>query len=280
MTLRQGFVLCGRRARLRTAFATRALIESSGNACTTNRSGRRRAHLRDLPAGRAGRRAFAVHAPGLARERRCATAGTRRSRRSPTGTRTRSRRRRSRSLLRACCSKTSPACPRSSTSPRCGTRSPSSAATRPDQPADPRRARDRPLGAGRQVRVAHWPSRTTSSSSSSATASGTRSCAGGSARSTNFKVVPPGTGICHQVNLEFLARVVEDRDGVAFPDTVVGTDSHTTMVNGLGVLGWGVGGIEAEAAMLGEPLSMPCRRSSGSSSRGSCAKARPPRTWC
>src|SRR4051812_28569428 len=72
----------------------------------------------------------------------------------------------------------------------------------------------------------------------------------------DFKVVPPGTGICHQVNLEFLARVVEDRDGVAFPDTVVGTDSHTTMVNGLGVLGWGVGGIEAEAAMLGEPLSM------------------------
>ena len=73
---------------------------------------------------------------------------------------------------------------------------------------------------------------------------------------TGFKVVPPGTGICHQVNLEYLARVVEDRDGVAFPDTLVGTDSHTTMVNGLGVLGWGVGGIEAEAAMLGQPLSM------------------------
>src|SRR5829696_8487740 len=71
-----------------------------------------------------------------------------------------------------------------------------------------------------------------------------------------FEVVPPGTGICHQVNLEYLARVVEDRDGVAFPDTLVGTDSHTTMVNGLGVLGWGVGGIEAEAAMLGQPLSM------------------------
>ncbi len=71
-----------------------------------------------------------------------------------------------------------------------------------------------------------------------------------------FKVVPPGTGICHQVNLEYLARVVEDRDGVAFPDTLVGTDSHTTMVNGLGVLGWGAGGIEAEAAMLGQPLSM------------------------
>ncbi len=72
----------------------------------------------------------------------------------------------------------------------------------------------------------------------------------------NFKVVPPSTGIVHQVNLEFLARVVEERDGVAFPDTLVGTDSHTTMVNGLGVLGWGVGGIEAEAAMLGEAISM------------------------
>src|SRR5712671_5288663 len=72
----------------------------------------------------------------------------------------------------------------------------------------------------------------------------------------NFQVVPPNTGICHQVNLEFLARVIESRDGVAFPDTLVGTDSHTTMINGLGVLGWGVGGIEAEAAMLGEPVSM------------------------
>ena len=72
----------------------------------------------------------------------------------------------------------------------------------------------------------------------------------------NFSVVPPNTGICHQVNLEFLARVVESRDGQAFPDTLVGTDSHTTMVNGLGVLGWGVGGIEAEAAMLGEAISM------------------------
>ena len=71
-----------------------------------------------------------------------------------------------------------------------------------------------------------------------------------------FKVVPPGTGIVHQVNIEYLARVVMVRDGQAYPDTVVGTDSHTTMVNGLGVLGWGVGGIEAEAAMLGQPVSM------------------------
>ncbi len=73
----------------------------------------------------------------------------------------------------------------------------------------------------------------------------------------NFVVVPPDTGICHQVNLEYLARVVfVDDQGVAYPDTLVGTDSHTTMINGLGVVGWGVGGIEAEAAMLGQPISM------------------------
>ncbi len=73
---------------------------------------------------------------------------------------------------------------------------------------------------------------------------------------SDFVVVPPDTGIVHQVNLERLARVVFTRDGVAYPDTLVGTDSHTTMINGLGVLGWGVGGIEAEAAMLGQPVSM------------------------
>src|SRR3984885_6096648 len=78
----------------------------------------------------------------------------------------------------------------------------------------------------------------------------------------NFSAVPPGMGICHQVNLEYLARVVfttqptADGKVFAYPDTLVGTDSHTTMVNGLGVLGWGVGGIEAEAAMLGQPVSM------------------------
>jgi len=76
----------------------------------------------------------------------------------------------------------------------------------------------------------------------------------------NFRVVPPGTGICHQVNLEYLAKVVWQRDvdgeTIVYPDTLVGTDSHTTMINGLGVLGWGVGGIEAEAAMLGQPVSM------------------------
>lgn len=73
----------------------------------------------------------------------------------------------------------------------------------------------------------------------------------------NFQVVPPGMGICHQVNLEYLGRVVAVREGTAFPDTVLGTDSHTPMINGLGVLGWGVGGIEAEAAMLGQPMFLP-----------------------
>lgn len=75
-----------------------------------------------------------------------------------------------------------------------------------------------------------------------------------------FRVVPPGTGICHQVNLEYLGKAIwsEQQNGrhIAYPDTLVGTDSHTTMINGLGVLGWGVGGIEAEAAMLGQPISM------------------------
>ena len=89
----------------------------------------------------------------------------------------------------------------------------------------------------------------------------------------NFKVVPPGTGIVHQVNLEYLARVVFDDatrgERIAYPDTVVGTDSHTTMINGLGVLGWGVGGIEAEAAMLGQPLSMLVPRVLGFRLRGS-----------
>jgi len=72
----------------------------------------------------------------------------------------------------------------------------------------------------------------------------------------NFQIVPPGSGIVHQVNLEYLARVVMERDGLLYPDSVVGTDSHTTMINGLGVVGWGVGGIEAEAVMLGQHISM------------------------
>ncbi|MGS2663399.1 aconitate hydratase [Corynebacterium glucuronolyticum] len=78
----------------------------------------------------------------------------------------------------------------------------------------------------------------------------------GSKSFSNFRVVPPGTGIVHQVNIEYLSRLVFDNEGLAYPDTCIGTDSHTTMENGLGILGWGVGGIEAEAAMLGQPVSM------------------------
>lgn len=79
----------------------------------------------------------------------------------------------------------------------------------------------------------------------------------GSTAFNNFSIVPPGSGIVHQVNLEYLARVVlENNNRVVYPDSVVGTDSHTTMINGLGVVGWGVGGIEAEAVMLGQPISM------------------------
>jgi len=73
---------------------------------------------------------------------------------------------------------------------------------------------------------------------------------------TNFRIIPPGTGVVHQVNLEFLARVVFEKDGILYPDSVVGTDSHTTMIDGLGVVGWGVGGIEAESVMLGQQISM------------------------
>ena len=105
----------------------------------------------------------------------------------------------------------------------------------------------------------------------------------------NFRVVPPGTGICHQVNLEYLAQTVwtrdEREDGArvtyAFPDTLVGTDSHTTMVNGLSVLGWGVGGIEAEAAMLGQPISMLIPEVDRLPHRpASCRRARPRPTSC
>ena len=96
-----------------------------------------------------------------------------------------------------------------------------------------------------------------------------------------FRVVPPGMGICHQVNLEHLGRVVQVRDGVAMPDTLVGTDSHTTMVNGLSVLGWGVGGIEAEAAMLGQPMFLPWPVVVGrADDRRAARRGRPPPTWC
>jgi aconitate hydratase len=101
----------------------------------------------------------------------------------------------------------------------------------------------------------------------------------------NFRVVPPGTGICHQVNLEYLAQVVwtstdGSGDTYAYPDSCYGTDSHTTMVNGLGVLGWGVGGIEAEAAMLGQPIAMLIPDVIGFKLTASCPKASRRPTWC
>ena len=101
---------------------------------------------------------------------------------------------------------------------------------------------------------------------------------------SNFRVVPPGTGICHQVNLEYLAQTVWTKKvgavTQAFPDTCVGTDSHTTMVNGLAVLGWGVGGIEAEAAMLGQPVSMLIPEVVGFRFTGKLAEGTPLPTWC
>ena len=101
----------------------------------------------------------------------------------------------------------------------------------------------------------------------------------------NLKIVPPGTGIVHQVNLEFLAEVVltsvENGQTIAYPDTCIGTDSHTTMINGLGVLGWGVGGIEAEAVMLGQPYYMVLPEVVGVKLTGeSCRRERPPPTSC
>ena len=99
----------------------------------------------------------------------------------------------------------------------------------------------------------------------------------------NFRVVPPGAGICHQVNCEFLAETVwtADIDGAtyAYPDTLFGTDSHTTMVNGIGVLGWGVGGIEAEAAMLGQPIAMLIPDVIGFRLTGKMPEGAPPPTW-
>lgn len=100
---------------------------------------------------------------------------------------------------------------------------------------------------------------------------------------SRFSVVPPGTGICHQVNLEYLGKAVwselQDGEWIAYPDTLVGTDSHTTMINGLGVLGWGVGGIEAEAAMLGQPVSMLIPDVVALNLPENYVKVLPPQTW-
>ena len=126
-----------------------------------------------------------------------------------------------------------------------------------DQPAAARRPGHRPLGAGGPVRHRRPRSRPNAELEFERNRERYAFLRWGQQAFHNFRVVPPDTGICHQVNLEYLAsRRHARQDGVAYPDTLVGTDSHTTMINGLGVVGWGVGGIEAEAAMLGQPLSM------------------------
>ena len=127
-----------------------------------------------------------------------------------------------------------------------------------DQPARPRRAGHRPLGAGRRLRHRATPSASTPSASSSATRSATSSCAGARTRSTASRSCRP-TPASSTRSTSSTSRASSSsttRPAQAYPDTLVGTDSHTTMINGLGVLGWGVGGIEAEAAMLGQPMSM------------------------
>ena len=123
--------------------------------------------------------------------------------------------------------------------------------------------------------------RRTSSSSSRATRSATPSSSGARRPSSGCASCRPGIGICHQVNLEFLATVATERDGVWLHDTVIGTDSHTTMVNGIGVVGWGVGGIEAEAAMLGPAHLLPhARRGGRERPRARCGRAPPAPTSC
>ena len=164
---------------------------------------------------------------------------------------------RSRSCPRGSSSRTSPACRRSSTWRSCATRWPTSAATRPGsirscRPTSSSTTASRSTGSGRRP-----PSPSTSSASTSATASATSSCAGPRPRSATCASCRPGPASSTRSTSSSWPRSSTTRDGVAFPDTLVGTDSHTTMINGLGVLGYGVGGIEAEAVLLGQPLYQP-----------------------
>ena len=151
---------------------------------------------------------------------------------------------------------------------------------RPDQSGGPLRPRHRSLGPGGLLRLGARRSSSTSSWSWSATSSATSSSSSPSARSATSAWSRPGTGIVHQVNLEYLAPVVQLREQfgelTAYPDTLVGTDSHTTMINGLGVLGWGVGGIEAEAVMLGQPYFMLIPEVVGHEADRRAARSAPP----
>ncbi len=169
-------------------------------------------------------------------------------------------RRKSPSCRPGCCSRTSPACRASSISRRCATAS-LALGGRPEQ-VNPLQAVE--LVIDHSVQVDHFGTATALQLNADLEYQRNREryvfLRWGQTAFRNFRVVPPETGIVHQVNIEYLARVVyrdaSSGDAVAYPDTVFGTDSHTTMVNGLGVVGWGVGGIEAEAAMLGQPSSM------------------------
>ena len=216
-------------------------------------------------------RPIARHPQDPARERRCATpaaasSARRMSRRWRPGDRAARARRRSRSCPARVMLQDFTGVP-GGRRPRGDARRDGRPGRRPGQgqPAGPGRPGHRPLGPGRRFGAARARSRSTSSASTSATASATSCCAGPRRRSATCASSRPGPGIVHQVNLEYLATVV-DRPrrtraaAVAFPDTLVGTDSHTTMINGLGVLGYGVGGIEAEAVLLGQPLYQPMPR--------------------
>ena len=153
-----------------------------------------------------------------------------------------------------------------------------------DQPAVAGRSGHRPFGAGRRFRQRRGPLPTTSRSSSSATASATAFCAGARKRSTISAWCrrAPASAIRSTSNTwrRWCGRPRRTARTIAYPDTLVGTDSHTTMVNGLSVLGWGVGGIEAEAAMLGQPISMLIPEVVGVRLTGRCARARPRPIWC
>ena len=189
--------------------------------------------------------------------RRAGSRDVRRPRRAGAGGLARSRRATSRSCRPASSCRTSPACPPSSIWPPCAAPSRARAATPTDvNPAIPV---DLIIDHSVQVDLFRAPEAYERNIAFEYRRNGERYTLLRWAQQAfkGLRVVPPGAGICHQVNLEHLGQVVSTREGEAFPDTLVGTDSHTTMINGLGVLGWGVGGIEAEAAMLGQPMFMP-----------------------
>ena len=201
------------------------------------------------------------------------------------GSRRPSRAWRSPTAPRACCCRTSRACRASSTSPPCARPSRRWAATPAHQSAAAGRPRHRSLGAGRQLRHAAQLRRERASSSSSATRSATSSSSGARARSRTSASCRRAPASCTRstssTSRPSCSRATTSGSTLAYPDTLVGTDSHTTMINGLGVLGWGVGGIEAEAAMLGQPVAMLLPAGDRLQAHGqAAARARPRPTSC